>query len=106
MTQENFVYWLNGFLEISDAKKLNEKQVQIIKDHLALVFDKQTPNRNILTDIKMPTSSTVDISKIPNTFTKPDPNPWGQPNTGGAICSGETPKNKRGFGGNEVRVYC
>lgn len=46
MTPENFTYWLQGFFEISDSKKLDEKQVQIIKDHLALVFNKVTPDRS------------------------------------------------------------
>lgn len=46
MTTEQFTYWLQGFFEISDTKTLNAKQVQIIKDHLALVFDKVTPDRN------------------------------------------------------------
>ena len=32
MTPENFTYWIQGFFEISDAKKLDETQVQIIKD--------------------------------------------------------------------------
>jgi hypothetical protein len=46
MTHEQFVVWLHGFFEISDAKELNEKQVQIIKDHLNLFFDKKTPERS------------------------------------------------------------
>lgn len=45
MTPENFVYWLQGMLEISDAKKLNKEQVSIIKDHIALVLNKVTPDR-------------------------------------------------------------
>lgn len=45
MTPENFTYWLQGFFEISDSNNLSETQVQIIKDHLDLVFDKKTPNR-------------------------------------------------------------
>lgn len=45
MTPESFTYWLQGFFEISDAKKLDEKQVQIIKDHLSLIFNKVTPDR-------------------------------------------------------------
>ena len=43
MTAEQFTYWLQGFMETAEPKKLNEKQTQIIKDHLALVF-KVTPN--------------------------------------------------------------
>lgn len=46
MTPENFAFWLKGYLEISDAKTLNEKQTQIIKDHLNLVFNKVTPTYN------------------------------------------------------------
>jgi len=46
MNAENFVYWLQGFLELrEDDKPLSPKQVQIIKDHLALVFTKVTPDR-------------------------------------------------------------
>lgn len=45
MTPEQFTYWLQGFMEISNPTTLDETQIQIIKDHLALVFDKQTPDR-------------------------------------------------------------
>lgn len=46
MDATNFAYWLQGFFEVSDAKTLDKEQVQIIKDHLNLVFNKVTPNRN------------------------------------------------------------
>ena len=45
MNTTEFVYWLQGFFELSDAKDLTPTQVQVIKDHLALVFDKKTPDR-------------------------------------------------------------
>jgi len=58
MTPENFVYWLQGYFEINDAagasttsvtpgtlKYLNEKQIQVIRDHLKLVLEKKTPVR-------------------------------------------------------------
>lgn len=45
MTTEAFATWLQGFFELSDAKTLDERQVSIVKDHLALVFDKVTPDR-------------------------------------------------------------
>lgn len=44
MTPEQFVYWLQGFMEVQDPVALDEKQTQIVKDHLALVFKKETPN--------------------------------------------------------------
>jgi hypothetical protein len=46
MTAEQFTYWLQGFMEVANPTTLDTTQTQIIKDHLALVFDKQTPNRD------------------------------------------------------------
>ena len=63
MSPDNFTYWLKGFFEISDAKKLDEKQIDIIKDHLDLVFNKVTPIRdNVKKDNK-----TLDVSFIDST---------------------------------------
>lgn len=44
MTAEQFTYWLQGFFELSGATTLNEQQVKIVKDHIALVMTKVTPN--------------------------------------------------------------
>lgn len=38
MESKSFVYWLQGFFEISGAKTLSEAQVEIIRNHLNLVF--------------------------------------------------------------------
>jgi hypothetical protein len=73
MSPENFIYWLQGYFEISGNKKLNESQVQIIKDHLKLVFDKQTSNRETPTTVKFcnpspfisPAGPYIDLSKGP-----------------------------------------
>lgn len=47
MTPQDFCYWLQGFFELStDGITVTPEQVLIIKDHLKLVFDKQTPDRN------------------------------------------------------------
>lgn len=43
MTPQDFCYWFQGFIEIADPKELSEKELQVIKDHLALVFKKETP---------------------------------------------------------------
>ncbi len=40
MTPENFCYWLQGYFEISESKELTEEQINIIKSHLELVFNK------------------------------------------------------------------
>ena len=38
MKPTEFVYWLQGFFELSESTKLSEKQVEMIKNHLAMVF--------------------------------------------------------------------
>lgn len=38
MTSRDFAYWLQGFFEISDATTMNEKQTELIKNHLNMVF--------------------------------------------------------------------
>ena len=45
MNYEQFAIWLQGFFEISNAETVNREQTQIIKDHLALLFEKKTPVR-------------------------------------------------------------
>lgn len=52
MEPRDFCYWLQGFMEIQDIGSENDmegihpEQARIIRDHLKLVFDKQTPNRS------------------------------------------------------------
>jgi hypothetical protein len=38
MKAEQFVFWLQGLLEIGKPETLNKEQVEIIKNHLNLVF--------------------------------------------------------------------
>ncbi|MDX1471902.1 MAG: hypothetical protein R3213_10430 [Flavobacteriaceae bacterium] len=45
MSPESFCYWLNGLFELSDVQELTPKQVEIIKEHLALVFNKVTSSK-------------------------------------------------------------
>ena len=36
MNERDFVFWLNGFLELSGATTLNEQQVQVLGEMLVL----------------------------------------------------------------------
>lgn len=38
MNSRDFCFWLQGLLEVGEPKELSERQVEIIKQHLALVF--------------------------------------------------------------------
>lgn len=62
MTPEQFVYWLQGFMEVANPLTLTETQIQQIKDHLNLVFDKQTPDRTY------PTTDPFPIWQEPHTL--------------------------------------
>jgi hypothetical protein len=50
MTYEQFCVWLHGYLKVSGTKTIGEKEVQVIKDHLDLFFEKKTPEREVSTD--------------------------------------------------------
>lgn len=43
MKENEFVFWLRGFFELSGATTLDEQQVKIINDHIDLVLTKITP---------------------------------------------------------------
>lgn len=44
MNERDFLYWLQGYLELTDSDTLSAEQVAMIKRHIALVFvNKTTP---------------------------------------------------------------
>lgn len=45
MTTTQFCHWFHGFLTLENPEFISAAQTQIIKDHLALVFNKVTPDR-------------------------------------------------------------
>jgi hypothetical protein len=47
---KSFCCWLQGYFELG-GENLSPQQVQIIKDHLALVFNKVTPNYNFVSGL-------------------------------------------------------
>ena len=67
MTAEQFVYWLQGFIEIEDPRSIDPVKTQIIKDHLKLVFDKQTPVRSNPTPTYIPTLP-LDLPNNPKPY--------------------------------------
>jgi hypothetical protein len=73
MTAEQFVYWLQGYIEINDPVNITSRETQIIKDHLKLVFEKQTPNRLTtvpdtgITNTPYPGPFTTNPCTVPNT---------------------------------------
>lgn len=38
MKSTEFAYWLQGFFELSETNSLSERQTEMIKNHLKLVF--------------------------------------------------------------------
>ena len=42
MNERDFCFWLKGFFEMTDAQELSEDQLQMVKEHLDLVFVKVT----------------------------------------------------------------
>jgi hypothetical protein len=48
MTFSEFAYWMQGFFEMTEANNLTEAQVQMIKDHLKLVFNPVVANSKLI----------------------------------------------------------
>ena len=59
MNERDFCYWLQGFVELNGIETLSETQVQIIEEHLNLVFNKTT----------FTTLSAKDILDVPTHLT-------------------------------------
>ena len=76
MSYESFVNWLQGFMEIGNPQTLNKKQVQIIKDHLALVFKKVTPDREKEKEVPQIDIMENDWSDIYEKWKKKKDKPW------------------------------
>ena len=76
MTPEQFVYWLQGFVEIREKQEvgLTEREWDIIKDHLQTVFHKVTPNYSHPSDITRVPATTPDGGG--GTGTRPWTQPW------------------------------
>ena len=67
MNERDFVYWLQGYLEVSGAKELDEAALQIVKDHLALVLTKRTSKRVLSEQQELPLyCSKTDLEKAAN----------------------------------------
>lgn len=75
MTPEQFVYWLQGYAEITQ-KAPSDFEWNIIKDHLATVFKKETPNR-----MPYPLGPAVAEPAKPNVWPYPGSpvTPWTSP---------------------------
>lgn len=60
MNERDFCYWLQGFVELTEADNISPEQWQAVKDHLKLVFEKKTPvyhfEPDAILDIETPVS--------------------------------------------------
>lgn len=62
MTATEFVYWLQGFFEISNAEGMTKEQVQIVKDHISLVLTKVTPAAPVKSELEKYLANRPDCS--------------------------------------------
>jgi len=74
MTPENFAFWLQGFVELTQGQTPNPAQWKSICEHLDLVFKKLTPPVAPLT---VPTTTKpIDWAEMQRIFrNEPWPNP-------------------------------
>lgn len=64
MKPEEFCYWLQGMFELTDAKTLDERQTELIRQHLDLVFQKVTGPKTVpWPKVPMPAPRAVSSDK-------------------------------------------
>lgn len=87
------------FFWVIRRKKLSEKQVTIIKDHLALVFEKVTPDRSTPAPKGLDATSTSKRVKInmDSILEKRQIVPEG---------IAKTPESHKGFNVKKPTIYC
>ena len=92
MTENQFVYWLQGFVELNGAPP-NNVQWEAIKDHLALVFDKVSPQYQIPSLSNIELKDNPEIKKLladarGGFMEPPSPSSWtvGPKHKPGAVC--------------------
>ena len=82
LNSDQFCYWLNGYFEIHGAGRfveltLDNNQVKVIKDHLALVLNKVTPLKKIGTYSEIPVANSTNVFPPKPTSMPPYfPDPW------------------------------
>lgn len=99
-TPENFCYWLQGYFEIAQhqgpAGELTKEAVQEIKNHLALVFKKETPKVRLIGE--QGTETIIPITRWPGTL--PGSMPIYQPQI---TCTSDTREMKLGTQTEQLR---
>lgn len=68
----NFIYWLQGYLELQHPSRIDTKQIRIIQDHLELVLKKETPTRQLHNQIISDVKDAIDWDKELNEMKKED----------------------------------
>lgn len=63
MDAQAFAYWLHGWSEINGGAAPTAQQWQIINDHLDLVFNKVTPDRQRSYPLSIPTPYSGDVMR-------------------------------------------
>lgn len=74
MNAENFCFWLHGWFELQEPKTITPEQLQEIKNHLDLVFNKVTPV--IPKALRTTLEETTYCSSTPKSRKEPDLGPW------------------------------
>lgn len=65
MNETNFCYWLQGYFELNKSEELTIEQVKVIKEHLALAFNKVTVLKAYDSDINNLNNFDMNILKTP-----------------------------------------
>jgi hypothetical protein len=63
MTERDFCYWLQGFMESREiGEAMTPRDCRVVQDHLDLVMTKKTPDRFVIVDKDESLSLTTEMT--------------------------------------------
>lgn len=78
MTEQQFCYWLQGFVELNAGFRPTPDQWQSICEHLALCFKKVTPP---VRPSQLPTVGPMTMEDFRKIYDRTTAQPWPNPTT-------------------------
>lgn len=82
MNSRDFAFWLQGIFELGEVTSFNEKQTEMIRRHLSLVFIHEIdPSMSADPEVQAKLNEAHDGSSpavVPAPVYVPKPTPWGR----------------------------
>jgi len=71
MTPRDFVFWLQGHMEINNPETITEAQVDMIRDHLNLTLSEMSKKKDNLNQSQVGQGSSTTVNPFSSVYSQP-----------------------------------